>query len=142
MSIWQRQFDTPTMQGLIGKLNSDHRNALTTLRSWLGKSLGVRPALSYIDVAWHWCEQYTLDASEAGDLRAVYLIPDPQGARVAVCCSRRFFEAHSAASLPKWLHAGLGAGVCVGHLAWCEWNISSQDDVQGLISMLEQMLDE
>ena len=140
MSIWQRQFETPSMQVLIDGLNSDQRKAITTIRNWLKERVKGRANLSYVDVAWHWCEQYEPETDDTSDLHGVYLIPDPDGSKVAVSCSRRFFESNAVSQLPKSLHAGLGSGICVGHLAWCQWNIVNQDDAQALISMLESML--
>ncbi|MFG0299372.1 MAG: hypothetical protein ACF8K1_07225 [Phycisphaerales bacterium JB047] len=139
MSIWQRQFETPTMHGLIEKLSSDHRKAITTVRDWLRDQTKGKGNLSYVDVAWHWCEQYELEEDDAGDLAGVYLIPDPEGPKVAVSCRRRFFESGTTPQLPKALHAGLGTGVCVGPLAWCEWNVANKDDAEALIAMLDLM---
>jgi len=127
------------MQSLLAELNADQRSAITTLRDWLSKQFGARPSLSYIDVAWNWCEQYEPKKARTGDLTSVFLIPDPERVRVAVSYSRRFFETHPISSLPKGLHAGLSESVCVGHQAWTEWTISSQDDASTIIELLETM---
>lgn len=141
LSIWQRQYSTPSMEELLNELDADQRNALCEVRDWLRAKLNRKPKLAYVDVVWNWCEQYTPDGPQAGGMNAVYLIPNPSGARVAVCSTRGFFERLPASSVPKSLHAGLADGVCVGELAWCSWTLSGSDDAKPLIELIGKMLD-
>lgn len=142
MNSWSLQYQTPTMDVLLGQLKPEYRETLESVRSWLSTNSEQRPKLDYAGIAWHWNERFTFEPTKGGALRCACLIPDPEQPRVAICCDRGFFQTHPPSMIPKALHAGLGDGICIGQLAWCTWGISSVDTAQAMVELLDQMISE
>ena len=147
LSIWQRQYDTPSMEELLSELEADQRDALCVVRDWLRATIKHKPTLVYIDVVWNWCEQYTIDTPDPGDpdhihhKGMVYLVPNPSGVRIAICSRRKFIEGLEDTPVPKSLQTGLADGVCIGDRVWCSWTLSGKDDARSLTELLGKMLD-
>ncbi len=139
---WSRQYATPSMDALLSDLRAEPRAGLLKVRAWIEEQVKVRPKLHYSGVAWRWNEAFELDSTGRGCLNSVHLIPDPEVARVAVCCDRHFFDTHPLASIPKSLHAGLGDGVCIGNKAWCTWAVTGSDAADPIIELLDRLIGE
>jgi hypothetical protein len=139
MKKWSQQYQAASMEELLEELPGEVRSGMEMLRGWVRGTLGGDGERAYYDVAWRWCESYTFRPEGSDMLQTVHLIPDPDSARVAVSCQRRFFEQQPLPSIHKSLQGGLGDAVCVGPVAWCCWTIHGPESAEALRGLLEQM---
>lgn len=136
MQAWKCEFEKPTIKGLIGALDPEAGALYQELRRSVLKRVKKKPKLEWMGLTWCWCECTAVD--DGGMLGGVYLVCDPANPRVALSLSTAFFEAHPPHTLPKVLHSGFEQATCVGHQTWCEWRISSQELVAGVIEVIAQ----
>lgn len=131
---WTCQFEKPSFKALLEELDPEVQGLYQDLRKSTINTLKQSPKLEWIGVSWQWCEQTELEPG--GMLIAVYLIPDPESPRVALTFSTSFFEHNPPSTLSKLLHAGLSTARTIGHQTWCEWPISSQDQIEAIIETM------
>lgn len=136
MTIWTSQYQQPTIEMLMGEIDPAMRQIFADLRDRVLSTLGRKPRLEWMGITWHWCE--TLTPAEGGMISTVRLVPDPAAPRVAVTISRRFFELHPPATLPKALLAGLTEAPCIGNQSWCEWRVTSKEMGEAIAELIER----
>ena len=118
----------------MAQLEPENQGFYKDLRTSLAEILAKKPKLEWMGLTWHWCEVTKPEAG--GMLIAAHLIPDPTNPRIAITLSTAFFKSNPPAKLPKFLHNNLNNATAIGHQAWCEWPISSQDGVDAIVELI------
>ncbi len=130
------------MDRLLDELKPEQKAALLVVREWASEHLQTRPKLGYSGLAWRWTEQYANETQVNTPLDVVYLIPDPNQARVGVCCDRRYFDVHPPSLISKPLLSVLTDAVCIKDRAWCTWDVSNTDTARAINELLMKMISE
>lgn len=139
MSGWNQQFQAPDFDDLLSALKPQQREAVSSVRAWAREHIEERPKLSYYQSSWGWAEQYELAEPHPQSLGGVYLIPEPDRPRVAICCDRRFFGERKAVDLPRNVQPGIRSGVCVGRFVWIECPLGGEQDAAGVCQLLDEL---
>ncbi len=134
VQAWKCEFEKPTIKGLIGALDPESRVLYESLRRAVFKKVKKKPKLEWMGLTWCWCECTHME--DGGLLGGVYLVCDPEHPRVGLALSTAFFESHPPHTLGKALQGGFEQATCVGHRTWCEWAISSQELVDGVLEVI------
>ena len=135
---WEDRFKTPSVQNLREPYNKQLSNLLDTAREQFLSVTGVEERISWQGVAWRWTLTY--QAPDDPTRAWVYLIPHPEGPRIAMPMTEEMVEALPKRRLKKFVTDGITSARRVGAMHWAVWEITNKTNLDDVMDLARRKL--
>lgn len=143
-ACWADRFSTPTADGLAKAMDKPMSELVESARSWLHEFGTLTEEVSWQGDSWRWTLVYrTADRDER--LPWVYLIPDPDGPKLAIPLQESEVRKLPLARAKKHVRDGISTAKRVEDTLWAVWDVASKsalDDVFDLVKRRHKMSQE
>lgn len=137
-SLWEDRFARPTIQQLLGACPKTLAGVLDHARERLGEVEGVQEELSWQGIPWRWTLVYRHEADR--ERAFAFVVPDPMKPRLAVPIPNVLVPGLLTKRITKGIRETLVHSPVVGTIRWCQWEASTQGQVEEIVALAELKL--
>lgn len=136
-AAWQDRFSVPTAEGLRRGMAKPLGDIVEKARITLTELGGLVEDISWEGVAWHWTIVYHTPAQNGGHAWA-YLIPDPQGPKLAVPLDEDEVRRLPLARAKKHVRDGVMSAKRVNRTWWAVWDVNSKSALEDVLDLVRR----
>lgn len=136
-AAWEDRFTVPTAERLRKGMTKPLGDVVEAARSKLGQLDGLVEDVSWEGVAWHWTIVYHAPDRENTHAWA-YLIPDPQGPKIAVPLDEDEVKRLPLSRAKKHVRDGVMSAKRVNRTWWAVWDVGSKTALEDVLDLVRR----